>query len=67
MYHTTFDNEKKQWNGQTTKFDFNPNASVGSSILNSLLANGPRVAQVNLTEKIKMVHGYLTKWHKFQN
>lgn len=47
MYRTTFDNERKQWNGQMTKSDFNPNASLGNVILNSLLVQGSRVAQVN--------------------
>lgn len=61
MYRTTFDSEKKQWNGQTAKFEFNPNASVASAILNSLLVNGPRVAQVNSTEKVNILNR--NKWN----
>lgn len=61
MYHTTFDNERKQWNGQMTKSDFNPDASLGNVILNALLVNGSRVAQVNYTKNRDRMEYYPVK------
>lgn len=65
MYHTTFDNERKQWNGQMTKSDFNPDASLGNVILNALLVNGSRVAQVNYTKNRDRMEYYPVKILKF--
>ncbi|XP_055294849.1 uncharacterized protein LOC129564703 [Sitodiplosis mosellana] len=46
MYHTSYDTEKRQWNGVKTNPSFNSQTSLGSVILNTLLENGLKVAQV---------------------
>lgn len=46
MYRTTFDKEKKQWNGPKIDSVKNPKISLGNVILNALKTNGSRIAQV---------------------
>lgn len=51
MYHTSYNNEIKQWNGPKWDPSMDLNQSMGIAILHSLEINASRIAQVNFQFK----------------
>lgn len=50
MFRTHYNKDLKLWSGNNVRPCYNPKISIGEVVLHSLVANGPRIAQVRRSQ-----------------